>query len=101
MEGGHSVLDTVFEDDNSEDFEDVEMLDVEEGELVEQDLEVEIGENNSGGDVKVVNAECDADNPRQKKNKKKKKKNKRKRSNSGPNVNDINRCFPDPRIVFC
>lgn len=102
MERGDSVFDTVFEDENLEDIDDVEMLDVEEGELVEHNPEAEHGETNAGTYVKAGHTECHTDNPGQNKNKnkKKKKKNKRKRGSSSPNVTNINRCFPTPSIVL-
>lgn len=93
MERGDNVLEAIFEDES---VEDVEMLDVEEGELVEVDPEAEHGESNAGSEVKVGNAEGCTNNPGEKKNKKKKKKkNKRKRGNSGPNVTNINRFVLD------
>ncbi|KAL3500682.1 hypothetical protein ACH5RR_039775 [Cinchona calisaya] len=92
MEREDSILDTVFEDEN---FEDVEMFDVEEGELVEHNSEAECGDANAGTDLKLGNTECSTDPSGQKKNKKRKKKNKRKRGNSGPNVTNINRFVLD------
>ncbi|XP_071918387.1 uncharacterized protein [Coffea arabica] len=92
MERGDNVLETIFEDEN---LEDVEMLDVEEGELVEVSTEAEHGESNAGIEVKVGNSEGCTNNPGEKKNKKKKKKSKRKRGNSGPNVTNINRFVLD------
>ncbi|CAI9093643.1 OLC1v1029197C2 [Oldenlandia corymbosa var. corymbosa] len=93
MEGGglDNVLDTVLEDEN---FEDVEMLDVEDGELFEQDPEVENEGGNPVTDLKALNVEGDA-NMVQKKNKKKKRKNKKKRGSSIPNASNISRFVPD------
>lgn len=86
MEGQESLLDTLFDEENLEDGQDIEMLDVEEGELIEQNSRV--GESSKVDDIQE-NQESNRPNPRQKK---KKKKNKRKRGgNVGPNVTDINR----------
>ncbi|KAK6161934.1 hypothetical protein DH2020_001775 [Rehmannia glutinosa] len=86
MEGGESLLDTLFDEEGVEDAQDVDMLDVEEGELIEQVSKTEIGESlDVGGNQ--VNQESDKRSSRRKK-----KKNKRKRgSRAGPNVTDINR----------
>ncbi|KAG8375646.1 hypothetical protein BUALT_Bualt10G0121900 [Buddleja alternifolia] len=92
MEGGESVLDTLFDEESVEDAQDVEMLDVEEGELIERNSKTEVGENR-GVDVNRVNQES---NKRNLRHKKKKKKNKRKKgSSSGSNVTDINRFVLD------
>lgn len=86
MEGGDSILDSIFDDEKFEDVEDVEMLDVEDGELVEQNVS-NVGQS-SGGDTTLTSQESENKNRRRKN----KKKQKRKRgSNSGPNVTDINR----------
>ncbi|KAK6140771.1 hypothetical protein DH2020_025490 [Rehmannia glutinosa] len=90
MEGGESLLDTLFDEEGVEDAQDVDMLDVEEGELIEQVSKTEIGESlDVGGNQ--VNQESDKRSSRRKK-----KKNKRKRgSRAGPNVTDINRFVLD------
>ncbi|GFZ17206.1 hypothetical protein Acr_26g0004760 [Actinidia rufa] len=45
MERGESILDAIFDEDNFEDVQDVEMMDIEEGELVGHDSETELGQN--------------------------------------------------------
>ncbi|KAL5558753.1 hypothetical protein UlMin_034964 [Ulmus minor] len=89
MEEGESILDTLYEEDHLDDVEDVEMVDVEEGELVEHDSGIDLGQRN-GGDSNIANTES-----RSKKRRAKKKKNKRKRSGPGQNVSDINRFVLD------
>ncbi|KAA8525181.1 hypothetical protein F0562_006955 [Nyssa sinensis] len=91
MDGGESILDAIFEEDNIDDVQDVEMLDLEEGELVEQNSQTELGQS-SGGDVKVVNQDSCSKNRKRRNNKKK---NRRKKGNSGPNVTDVNRFVLD------
>ncbi|KAL8537353.1 hypothetical protein ACS0TY_012486 [Phlomoides rotata] len=89
MEGGESLLDTLFDEEGIEDGQDVEMLDVEEGELIEQSSKSKEGESSAVGG----NQESNKSNSI---HKKKKKKKKRKRgSNTDPNVTDINRFVLD------
>lgn len=92
MEGGDSILDALYEEDHFEDDKDVEMVDVEEGELVEHNSQTASDQikNKGSEDVNVTNQESRSKNRRRKANKKK---NKRKRSGSDPNVTDINRLF--------
>ncbi|KAL6980068.1 hypothetical protein U1Q18_049221 [Sarracenia purpurea var. burkii] len=92
MERGESILDAIFDGDSLEDVQDVEMMDVEEGELVGQDLHTELGQN-IGGDVHAVNQESGSKNRRRRSSKKKN--NKKKKGSSGPNVTDINRFVLD------
>lgn len=95
MEEGDSLLDALYEEeDNFEYDEDVEMLDVEEGELVEcyaQNDSSQIKTKKSD-DTNVTNRQSQSKNRRRKANKKK---NKRKRSGLGPIVTDINRLNSD------
>lgn len=86
MEGGDSLLDAIYEEDNLEGIDDVEMLDVEEGELVEPNLHIEKGKS-SGGDV---NLEIQGSQSKNRGLRARKKKNRRKKSGSRP-VRDINR----------
>jgi len=86
MERGESILDAIFEEDNFEDVQDVEMMDVEEGELVEQDPEIGLGKQ-IGGDANAVKSESSNNKRRRRSNKK----NRRKKGSSGQNVTDINR----------
>ncbi|KAF3956684.1 hypothetical protein CMV_018212 [Castanea mollissima] len=90
MEGGDSLLDAIYEEDNLEGIDDVEMLDVEEGELVEPNLHNEKGKS-SGGDVdlEIQGSQSNNDGLRARK-----KKNRRKKSGSRP-VRDINRFVLD------
>lgn len=92
MEGGDSILDALYEEDNFEGDEDVEMLDVEEGELVEHNSQTASDQIKSKGseDVNVINQESRSKNRKRRPNRKK---NKRKRSGLDPNVTDINRLF--------
>ncbi|KAK3008930.1 hypothetical protein RJ639_014862 [Escallonia herrerae] len=91
MDGGESIFDSIFEEEHLEDAPDVEMLDVEEGEVIERNLESEAGQK-SGGDSSVVNQESRSKNRRRKDNKKR---NKRKKGSSGSNVTDVNRFVLD------
>ncbi|GFP88063.1 hypothetical protein PHJA_000950000 [Phtheirospermum japonicum] len=91
MEGGESLLDTLFDDESVDDDQDVEMLDVEEGELIEPVAKAEVGES-FDVDVTQVNQESNRKNSRRNK----KKKNKRKRGNTiGPNVTNVSRFVVD------
>ncbi|KAH6756327.1 hypothetical protein C2S51_038913 [Perilla frutescens var. frutescens] len=92
MEGQESLLDTLFDEDNFVDGQDVEMLDVEEGELIEQISKTRVEESSNVDDIQE-NQESNRPNSRQKK---KKKKNRRKRGGStAPNVTNINRFVLD------
>ena len=76
MEGGDNILHAIFDEDNLDDLDnDVEMMDVEEGELVEHDSRSVLGES-SAGDVNIANQESLSKNCKCRANKKK---NKRKR----------------------
>ncbi|CAN6539705.1 unnamed protein product [Malus baccata var. baccata] len=78
MEGEDNVLDAVFEDDDFMDGGDVEMLDVEEGELVDFNSQSGYGSGQgSGGNVSVANQEGQGTNLKPKPKKKKKKNKKR------------------------
>ncbi|XP_015883637.3 uncharacterized protein LOC107419382 [Ziziphus jujuba] len=94
MEGGDSILDALYEEDNFEGDEDVEMLDVEEGELVEHNSQTASDQIKSKGseDVNVIDQESRSKNRKRRPNRKK---NKRKRSGLDPNVTDINRFVLD------
>lgn len=85
MEGGDSLLDTIFEEESLDDAQDVEMHDAEEGELIYQATKAKLGD---GCGTTIDSHKSHNNNSR---NKKKKKKNKRKRGNSGSDVTDINR----------
>ncbi|XP_023920465.2 uncharacterized protein LOC112031993 [Quercus suber] len=90
MEGGDSLLDAIYEEDNLEGIDDVEMLDVEEGELVEPNLHNEKGKS-SGGDV---NLEIQGSQSKNRGLRARKKKNRRKKGGLSP-VTDINRFVLD------
>ncbi|XP_031264961.1 uncharacterized protein LOC116123306 [Pistacia vera] len=93
MEEGENILGAIYEDDNLEDLEDIEMLDVEEGELLEHDSSTQTNlEQSHGGDANVGNVELQSKNRRRRANKKK---NKKKRSGLGPKFTDINRFVSD------
>ncbi|KAK7311412.1 hypothetical protein RJT34_09544 [Clitoria ternatea] len=92
MEDGDSILDAIYEEDNLDDVDDdVDMIDVEEGELVEPDSQNVLGQC-SAVDINEPNPEPHSKNSRRKA---KKKKNKRKRKGSGSNAVDINRFVLD------
>lgn len=88
MDEGESILGAIYED-SLEDGEDIEMLDVEEGEFVEHDSSLCTNlEQSSGGDVNAGNQGPQSKSRKRRTNKKKSKK---KRTALGPNVTDINR----------
>lgn len=90
MGEGQLSLDSNFDDDYVEDGEDVEMLDAEEGELVEDEApQTDVGKS-SGGDVTIGNQGGQSKNQRRRANKKR---NKKKRNSSGQNPVDVNRYF--------
>ncbi|KAJ0770305.1 putative phosphorylated adapter RNA export protein [Helianthus annuus] len=91
MEREESLLDSIFDAENVEDMEDVDMVDVEEGELVGNNHQVELAQSSSMvGDS--VGQESETKN---RKRKNKKKKNKKKKGGSGSDVKDINRFVLD------
>ncbi|KAE9586225.1 putative phosphorylated adapter RNA export RNA-binding protein [Lupinus albus] len=78
-----NILESILEDNNLDDFdEDVDMIDIEEGELVEEHDSVNVSSQTSVT-VEGDDKKCDSKN---RKRRAKKKKNKRKRNGSGPNV---------------
>nr|AFK34540.1 unknown [Lotus japonicus] len=101
-EGGDNILDAIYDEDNL--YEDVDMMDVEEGELVESDTENVLVKNsagdgtenvsgqNSAGDINGANRDPPSKNSKRRANKKK---NKRKRKGSGSKPLDINRFLLD------
>ncbi|CAA0806706.1 Unknown protein [Striga hermonthica] len=90
MEGGESLLDTLFDDESFEDTRDVEMIDVEEGELVEM-----VSKNEASEKLDVGGNQINQETSRRK-SRNKKKKNKQKRSSStGPSVTNISRFVMD------
>ncbi|KAL3023086.1 hypothetical protein AAZX31_04G048900 [Glycine max] len=89
MEDGDNILDAIYEEDNLDD--DVDMVDVEEGELVEPDAQNVLGQS-SAGDINEANQEPLSKNQKRRANKKK---NKKKRKGSGSNAMDINRFVLD------
>jgi len=88
MEEGDNILDVIYDDDNLDD--DVDMIDVEEGELVEPNLQ-NVLEQSSAGDINKAIQESYSENSKCGASKKKKKKNKRKRKGLGPKVTNIDR----------
>lgn len=85
MEGEESILDTLQEDN---DYEDVEMLDVEDGELVEQNLLDDHNRQGNSEDISVINQESQNKKRRHRGNKKK---NKRRKSAGDAKIGDIDR----------
>ncbi|XVF35367.1 hypothetical protein REPUB_Repub18cG0139500 [Reevesia pubescens] len=91
MEKGESILEAIYEEDDLGDSEDVEMLDVEEGELVDNNS-VNCREKSGVADV---NGENQGSQSKNKKRRANKRKNKKKRGGSGPKDLDINRFVLD------
>ncbi|GLU01494.1 hypothetical protein SLE2022_188010 [Rubroshorea leprosula] len=84
----HLSLDANFDDDYIEDGEDVEMLDVEEGELVEDETpQTDVGKS-SGGEVTMGNQGAQSKNQRRRANKKR---NRKRRNSSGQKPVDVDR----------
>ncbi|KAB2080071.1 hypothetical protein ES319_A05G045400v1 [Gossypium barbadense] len=88
MEKGESILEVIYEED---DLGDVEMLDVEEGELVDSNS---VNDPDKSG-FADVNGENQGSQSKNKKRRGNKKKNKKKKSGSGPKPLDINRFVLD------
>ncbi|XP_047328680.1 uncharacterized protein LOC124932119 [Impatiens glandulifera] len=95
MEQSDNVLNTILEEDNFEEDDDVEMLDVEEGELIETDTynRSDLLHNNVDLDLNTTDQNSGIKTSKNKR--KKKKKNKRKRCNSTGDVTDVNRFVLD------
>ncbi|GMI92580.1 hypothetical protein like AT3G20430 [Hibiscus trionum] len=91
MEKGESILEPIYEEDDLGDGEDVEMLDVEEGELVDNDS---VNDREKTG-VADVNGENQGSQSKNKKRRGNKRKNKKKKGGSGPKPLDINRFVLD------
>ncbi|XP_022731883.1 uncharacterized protein LOC111286265 [Durio zibethinus] len=91
MEKGESILEAIYEEDDLGDDEDVEMLDVEEGELVDSNSANDLEKS----DVADVNGENQGYQSKNKKRRANKRKNKKKRGGSGPKALDINRFVID------
>ncbi|KAL2346528.1 hypothetical protein Fmac_000528 [Flemingia macrophylla] len=92
MEDGDNILDAIYEGDSLDDVDDdVDMVDVEEGELVEPDSQNGLGQS-SAGDVNEANQEPQSKNRKRRANKKK---NKKKRKGLGSNAMDIDRFVLD------
>ncbi|OVA13090.1 Phosphorylated adapter RNA export protein [Macleaya cordata] len=92
MEGSENLLEAIYEEENLEDFQDVEMLDsetLEEGECREKIGFLELTES-GGQDNKIANQDSSSKNRRRRARKKKNKK-----SGSGSNITDINRFVLD------
>lgn len=92
MDEGESILGSIYEEDN---LEDIEMLDVEEGEVVEHNSTMETNLGQSGGDGDGdTNEGKEGSQSRNRKRRANKKKNKKRRSGQGQNFVDLNRlCY--------
>ncbi|KAL2346533.1 hypothetical protein Fmac_000533 [Flemingia macrophylla] len=89
MEDGDNILDAIYEGDSLDDVDDdVDMVDVEEGELVEPDSQNGLGQSS----VNEANQEPQSKNRKRRANKKK---NKKKRKGLGSNAMDIDRFVLD------
>ncbi|CAI8599395.1 unnamed protein product [Vicia faba] len=93
MEEGDNILDVIYDDDNLDD-DDVDMIDVEEGELVEPDSKNVVGQSGDG-DVIEANQESHGENSKCGASKKKRKRNKKKRKGFGSKVMNIDRFVSD------
>ncbi|KAE8682640.1 dentin sialophosphoprotein-like isoform X1 [Hibiscus syriacus] len=91
MEEGESILESIYEEIDLGDGEDAEMLDVEEGELVDNDL---VDDREKTG-VAVVNVENQGSQSKNKTRKGNKKKSKKRKGGSEPKTLDINRFVLD------
>ncbi|KAK4795133.1 hypothetical protein SAY86_013127 [Trapa natans] len=99
---GHCVLSQLLNMENSDkileadlldgDYEDIEMLDVEEGELVYPGSTNDLGQASGDDDSKGLKTDKESKKRRRKANKKK---NRRRRRDTEPNVTDINRFVLD------
>ncbi|XP_028782961.1 uncharacterized protein LOC114739057 [Neltuma alba] len=90
MEGEYNVLDIIDEEERFDNVDDdVEMLDVEEGELLDHDSKTDMGQDSSG-DINRANKESQSKNRKRRANKNK---NKKKRKGSGSI--DVNRFVLD------
>lgn len=91
MEEGESVLEAIYEvDDGFEEAEDVEMPDVEEGELLQPNSQNDGGQS-SGGEGLCDTHGIQASQSKNRRRRINKKKNRKKKGSLGPNVTDINR----------
>ncbi|KAG9158396.1 hypothetical protein Leryth_013138 [Lithospermum erythrorhizon] len=88
MDGGENILDAILYEENADEFGDAEMFDVEEGELVEEDLNAGEGEKSVPA-VTKENQEPGNGNQNNKKKKKKNRKKKNKIRSGGPEGFDI------------
>ncbi|XP_021276907.1 uncharacterized protein LOC110411188 [Herrania umbratica] len=91
MGEGESILEAIYEEDGLGDGEDVEMLDVEEGELVDSNS----GNYREQSGVADANIESEGSQSKSKKRRANKKKNKKKKDGSGRKAFDINRFVLD------
>ncbi|XWS26386.1 hypothetical protein CRYUN_Cryun26dG0027800 [Craigia yunnanensis] len=91
MGKGESILEAIYEEDDLVDGDDIEMPDVEEGELVENNL----ANDRVKSGVADVNGENQGSQSKNKKRRANKRKNKKKRCDSGPKALDINRFVLD------
>ncbi|KAL4296988.1 hypothetical protein GQ457_12G031530 [Hibiscus cannabinus] len=91
MEKGESISESIYEEDDLGDGEDVEMLDVEEGELVVNDS---VNDREKTG-VADVNGENQGSQSKNKKRRGNRRKSRKKKGGSGPKTLDINRFVLD------
>ncbi|GAB2275241.1 hypothetical protein Dimus_010001 [Dionaea muscipula] len=92
MDDRESILDLIHEEESMEDVDDVEMLDVEDGEVVDgKSSHAEWGQHSKGG-AKDVKSESRSKTRRRRQNKKRNRKNK---GNNESGVTDINRYVLD------
>lgn len=90
MEEGDNILDVIYDEDTLDDDDDVDMVDVEEGELVEPNSKISVGQS-SVGDITEAKQESHGEDSKCGASKKKRKRNKKKRKGLGFKVMDIDR----------
>ncbi|KAG6772633.1 hypothetical protein NC652_017675 [Populus alba x Populus x berolinensis] len=102
MEEGENILEAILDDDDDDDnLEDVDMVDVEEGEFVADDnSHTDLGLNNGshdGATENVGNAESQSNNQRRRRGGNKKKRKNKKRGGGGPgsSFTDVNKFVLD------
>ncbi|KAJ8448859.1 hypothetical protein Cgig2_011480 [Carnegiea gigantea] len=97
MEFTESILDSINEEPSLEDSDDVEMMDVEEGEVVDGQISEKMGEGSASEaktETRTENSQ-DTRDMNKNKNRRKKKKNKKKKGHPGSNAINIDRFVLD------
>jgi len=90
MEFTESILDSIHEEPSLEDSDDVEMMDVEEGEVVDGQISEKMGESCASEAKMETHTENSQNTRDMNKNKKRRKKKKNKKKKGPPGSNGIN-----------